>query len=227
MNDFVVRITEEQIRAAASVLGTCLCGKPAQQAIYDRDTNKKTFQCFDCSDAEQRALREKVMKLELRKFKSAEFASEETLCFSADVYVDGVHIGSARNDGQGGSTFVSPLPDAAARAKLDAFFAWARAQPAITTDLRNPDGSNYVMDVNAEYLIDVAAGRLHDGKALKRLLKTKIVVKTGKDFRTWKPRDSKAMSSPLIREQIRKQHPDAVFLNDMPFEDALTLFARS
>ena len=43
-------------------------------------------------------------KLELRKIKYAAFASEETACFEADVYLNGVAILTAQNSGKGGAT---------------------------------------------------------------------------------------------------------------------------
>lgn len=46
------------------------------------------------------------MKITLKKLKIAEHLSEETTAFTADVYADGTLIGYAKNDGQGGSTFI-------------------------------------------------------------------------------------------------------------------------
>lgn len=47
-----------------------------------------------------------TLVVELRKFKSSQLASEETLFFRADVYFDGKKVGTAENDGRGGSTNV-------------------------------------------------------------------------------------------------------------------------
>lgn len=43
------------------------------------------------------------MKLELRKYKYHEKLSEETPCFSADVYADGKKFAEVSNDGHGGA----------------------------------------------------------------------------------------------------------------------------
>jgi hypothetical protein len=48
------------------------------------------------------------MKIELRNFKMNLAFSEETIMFTADVYVDGLKAMYARNDGRGGSTFYNP-----------------------------------------------------------------------------------------------------------------------
>ncbi len=46
------------------------------------------------------------MKIELKNVKFSDFASEETNCFRADVYVNGKKAGYCKNDGHGGNTYV-------------------------------------------------------------------------------------------------------------------------
>jgi len=46
--------------------------------------------------------------------------SEETICFSASLFLDGKKIGEASNEGQGGCTFIHYV-DANAKATLEAF----------------------------------------------------------------------------------------------------------
>lgn len=46
------------------------------------------------------------MQITLKNFKHAAFASQETYCFEATVYIDGKKAGIASNDGHGGCTFV-------------------------------------------------------------------------------------------------------------------------
>jgi hypothetical protein len=45
------------------------------------------------------------MKIELKKLKISLPHSEETICFVADVYVNGVRVAYASNDGHGGNTY--------------------------------------------------------------------------------------------------------------------------
>lgn len=47
-----------------------------------------------------------IGEITVKNVKIAEFMSEETICFTATVYENGKKIGDAKNDGQGGSTFV-------------------------------------------------------------------------------------------------------------------------
>jgi hypothetical protein len=45
------------------------------------------------------------MRLTVKNYKRVEWASEETDCFTATLYLDGKKIGTARNDGHGGGDF--------------------------------------------------------------------------------------------------------------------------
>lgn len=44
------------------------------------------------------------MKIELKKIKISEHMSEETTAFTAEIYINGVNAGYAKNDGHGGNT---------------------------------------------------------------------------------------------------------------------------
>ena len=46
------------------------------------------------------------MKLQLKKVKVYDELSEETICFTAELYVDNKKIATVKNDGHGGSTNV-------------------------------------------------------------------------------------------------------------------------
>lgn len=48
-------------------------------------------------------------KIEVRNLKHAAFASEETHCFEASVYVDGKRFCTASNDGHGGPDMYTPV----------------------------------------------------------------------------------------------------------------------
>jgi hypothetical protein len=44
------------------------------------------------------------MKIELKNIKYSDWASEETSCFQANIYLNGKKVGFCNNDGKGGST---------------------------------------------------------------------------------------------------------------------------
>src|ERR1017187_8746724 len=47
--------------------------------------------------------------LELKKFSHAEFASRDSACFEADIWINGKPVFHARNEGRGGSDHYTPL----------------------------------------------------------------------------------------------------------------------
>ena len=51
------------------------------------------------------------MKIQLKNVKINDSFSEETICFKADVFVNGKKIAYAENDGRGGCTFINAYPD--------------------------------------------------------------------------------------------------------------------
>ena len=51
------------------------------------------------------------MKIQLKNVKINDSFSEETICFKADVFVNGKKIAYAENDGRGGCTFISAYPE--------------------------------------------------------------------------------------------------------------------
>ena len=51
-------------------------------------------------------------RITIKSFKTVKWMSEETICFTASVLIDGKVIGEASNEGHGGCTFVRFIGDA-------------------------------------------------------------------------------------------------------------------
>ena len=51
------------------------------------------------------------MKIELKKVKFFDAMSEETPCFTAELWDDGKHVAYVKNSGHGGGNNVYPIPD--------------------------------------------------------------------------------------------------------------------
>ena len=80
-------------------------------------------------------------RITLKNLKVADFASEETLCFTATVMFHGRPIAEARNDGHGGSTFVRALQgQAALLAQAEEF---AKSLPPASLDVEREDDEPY------------------------------------------------------------------------------------
>jgi len=52
------------------------------------------------------------MRIELKSLKIYEAMSEETIAFTADVFIEGKKVAYAKNDGHGGSTYYHSYPNA-------------------------------------------------------------------------------------------------------------------
>jgi len=60
------------------------------------------------------------MKIELKSIKYCDWASQETACYQAAIFIDGVKVGETSNAGQGGADNVYPHEVAA---RIDAYAA--------------------------------------------------------------------------------------------------------
>jgi len=65
------------------------------------------------------------MNVELKKVKYHEDMSDETSCFSAEVWVDGVRTATVENSGKGGGNDYLPVD----MDRFKAFSEWCKAQP--------------------------------------------------------------------------------------------------
>jgi hypothetical protein len=91
------------------------------------------------------------MKIELKKIKIAEHMSEETTAFTAEIYIDGVNAGYAKNDGRGGCTDYHCNPDPKSKDLIKKAEAHCLALPPIKYD-----GAFGKMEIkmNMEHFID-------------------------------------------------------------------------
>ena len=142
------------------------------------------------------------MKIEIKNLKINERLSEETLCFSATVYVDGKRAFEACNRGHGGANEYHGDYDAAA--------AYAATLPPYTSEVGSLP---YDLDMLIGDLIEAAQLE----RALKRDLKRVVFVDNGKYFLT------KADATPDMIAAVVKRYPTATILNTMPLADAVAL----
>ncbi len=92
------------------------------------------------------------MKIELKSIKVNLSFSEETTMFNADIFVNGVKAGYAKNDGRGGCTDYHPYENK--RALINEADAYLRTLPSTTHDCGN--GRTIEIDSNLENFIDDA-----------------------------------------------------------------------
>lgn len=133
------------------------------------------------------------MKLELKKVTFSEALSEETNAFTADVYLDGKLVATAKNTGQGGDTDIhayakpragnAPLQHAeikANRAIMAQYDEWAAQQPNVLVGKFEsaPEGFTRTVQLDVETAFEVWLKEYYDKKdaaRLKRLCKKEWV----------------------------------------------------
>lgn len=112
------------------------------------------------------------MKIELRNIKHAKFSSQETECFSATVFLDGVRTGTVDNDGRGASNSYHPW------SMSETLNDYARTKPPMQYR-----GQTYPHD--ADTVIGEILEEALSRKALRQLMSKRILfVREGKIFQT-------------------------------------------
>jgi len=146
----------------------------------------------------------KKLKVELRKVKIARHMSEETTAFTADLWVDGKHIGHVKNDGRGGANFIDHRYDGKGlntRDEVRAFKEWCKTLPPHRDEWgESPMGD----DLYISLLLD----EWEETQQIKRMCKTKILVRYEgeEDFRVFQAKWPEGNDAQLaIMAKLTKQ----------------------
>ena len=160
------------------------------------------------------------MKLELKNIKHSEWASEETHCYQASLYVDGKPFAIVSNDGQGGSDRDYPHPKfkgdyRAQMREVSRYFSGLR-RTAVTE--WSPEGMEQCLEFwCADQVNDWLSAR-----ELRRLMRTQILFqKEGEE------------EAGVFGTKYYPPKTDGNFwrgrriLNDMPFDEALAIWKET
>lgn len=166
------------------------------------------------------------MKIELKRVAHMERCSEETNCYAAQVWVDGIHVADVSNDGHGGCDHQHPakgftykdieaLNQRIAAEFPPAFEIEGKPHPA---DLETVCG-----DLLTDWLI---------GKDLKRALGRYVLfIKTaepGAVFQIPLKQKGRKFTVEQIKTQLLAKHGNdgVLVLNTLQFTDALDIYKR-
>jgi hypothetical protein len=158
------------------------------------------------------------MQVTLKKIAYHATLSEETNCFTADVYVDGKKAFLASNRGHGGSTDVNPItPGEEGRALLAKVDAWLIAnKPQVV--LQKAEGNTPAMTCphNLEWEVDTQVDAFVHTTTTKAALRRKVLF-------THKEKPG-IFEQPIAKLEAARKTPwvDKI-LNDLPIEDAVAL----
>ena len=158
------------------------------------------------------------MKLELKNIKHANWASEETQCYDAVLYVDGDPFLMVSNEGRGGSD----RDDIDPRFKGD----FPSKYGALREYCREAYKFKGFRDTWINGSIELACHTLLEdhleAKFYKKVLKQVCFVDDNGDILSFPKR---VKPSPTIYKEIREQRDDlknVTFLNELSFDDAVS-----
>ena len=119
------------------------------------------------------------MKVELKNVKVCEWASKETTCFTASIYIDGKRVGTVENNGRGGCNYY----DFKDRKIEQEFYEYCRSLPAV-------EFMNEPLPMNDEIFIGELLQKYSENQQYKNWCKKEYVFRLKCDkegeFRTVK-----------------------------------------
>ncbi len=146
------------------------------------------------------------MKIELKNVKHSEFASQETDCFEATLYIDGKRSGRVWNDGQGGS---HGYEDWDACKRIDAY---AKTLPESDISEFFSDGEKHTIPQSAETIISELVQKWLQKKQCANKVMYRIPSYTYKQDE-W--HSIKGKFTPEVRARlVAKYGQETVFFND-------------
>ena len=174
------------------------------------------------------------MKLELKNIKHSEFASEETHCYQATLYVDGKKMAEVRNDGQGGSDFQWALKPFTEK-DLDKVRDWCIKNLPKWKFENN--GKVDMCDTDLEMWCGEEVNKFLVSRDLKRKLNKKIIYEQNKElweysFKGVKKLEQKHLISFVngvakakVENNENWKNVTAI-LNTLPFDKALEIYRK-
>lgn len=156
------------------------------------------------------------MEITVKNVKIAQFASEETLCFEATVYIDGKRTFVASNDGRGGCNRYR-----GDRSAISAAEDWAKTQPPVVCpDPMHPDDPNksFTYQPDLDHFVGEAVDRHGLGKEARKILKKFAIVTTDGKICTWPGTPD--------RDTVAKKYPGCRVLNDLPLAEVIEILDK-
>ena len=157
------------------------------------------------------------MKIELKALKYSDFASQETHCFQANIYIDGKMRGTADNDGRGGMTTIRP---------------WQlHNEIKLHTDKIPPrivdfNGTQLTLETSPDSLIDEFVTLALHERDLKRAMKSRILFTRENQVFETKKLTAAELAASLDNAHLKDKLKADQVLNLLPMGEALNLYAK-
>jgi hypothetical protein len=160
----------------------------------------------------------KKPKIELKNLKHAEFASEETYCYSASLYVDGKKFATVSNDGRGGCDDVHPV-------KGKTWEDLRELEKAIKETYPSMVYSGVTLEPDLETVCSELVTRFLQKKDFKKTLKRITYTKPGEKGIFQLPAKYKPTAEHIAGvKKVNEWFQKVTVLNELPEEEAFELY---
>jgi hypothetical protein len=160
------------------------------------------------------------MKIELKNIKHSEFASHETNCYQATIYIDGKKVGTVENDGRGGCDNVHPYQVAQ---QIDAY---AKTLPKRICKFIDPDtGKPAELEQTYETIFGELVNDWLIAKDLKRMMSKRVLfLKDDGHIYQTRTMAADALKQYLNEPKLAELYKGKQVLNLLPFDQALNIY---
>lgn len=162
------------------------------------------------------------MKIELKNIKHSQFASEETNCFEATIYIDGVKACRVRNTGQGGP---NDFEDREVEKRLNEY---GKTLPKKTSNIDVGDARMHALheyDQDAETIVGDLLTDYLMRRDMKKALNKKVLFTVAGKKGVFETKAVKAEVKAAWLADVPKYFKDAdKILNLLPEADAFALY---
>ena len=157
------------------------------------------------------------MKIELKALKYSDFASQETHCFQANIYIDGKKAGWADNDGRGGMTSIHPH---------QLYETIRQCTDKIPPRIVKYGDTEMSLDTSPDsYIDELVTLALHE-KDLKRAMKSRILFTRENQVFETKKLTAAELAASLDNAHLKEKLKADRVLNLLPMGEALNLYAK-
>jgi hypothetical protein len=158
----------------------------------------------------------KKPNIELKNIKHTAWMSEETHCYQATLYVDGVKWGTVSNQGQGG------CDDFHSETKSDADFAELNSRIKETYEPYEYEGTT--LKQNLETVCGDLVNQWLRDKDFNRAMKAKVLF-TKPDVRgVWQLAVKKPLTLEVMLAKLKAINPQYTYLADLPVDEAKAIY---
>ena len=164
-----------------------------------------------------------MTKIELKNIKYAAFASEETHCYEATLYVDGKRFAKVSNQGHGGCDMQEPIKPFTFKDIRKLEETIAEEYPKYGSEYG--DGKEY--DQNLDMVCGNLVNQWHVDKHIKKSLKKILYVRSDGEKDVWSMSNAVGAKhhGEAVRQKIKEKFPEAIILNDLPIKEVRQYFS--